>query len=86
MAEIVKASILEMELIHKQIEMEKIELEQALALSLLVEEERLEMCREDAKQCSESTEDDKNYYREDFKNSSVTGSKEVRRYCFLGFS
>jgi hypothetical protein len=50
MAKIVRSSLLEMELVHKQEAMEVLELEQALAMSLLAEEERLEMCREEAKQ------------------------------------
>ena len=77
MAAIVKASLLEMELIHKQEEMERMELEQALALSLLVEEERLEMAREEAKQSASTEMEDKNFYRDDFKDSAVTGAKNV---------
>lgn len=77
MAAIVKASLLEMELIHKQEEMERMELEQALALSLLVEEERLEMAREEAKQSASTEMEDKNFYRDDFKESAVTGAKNV---------
>lgn len=76
MAAIVSASLLEMELIHKQEELERLELEQALALSLLVEEERLEMVREEAKQDACNEMDDKSFYRDDFKESAVTGSKE----------
>ena len=67
-----------MDLIHKQEEVERMELEQALALSLLVEEERLEMVREEAKQVASSEMEDKSFYRDDFKDSAVTGSKEVR--------
>jgi hypothetical protein len=42
-------SLLELDLIHKQEEMEQLELEQALALSLLAEEERLRKARVEAK-------------------------------------
>lgn len=83
MAEIVRASILEMDLIHKQEEIERMELEQALALSLLVEEERLEILREEAKELATSSIDDKSFYRDDFKDSTVTGSKEVRIHVVL---
>jgi hypothetical protein len=47
-----RESLLELEMIHKQEEMEQLELEQALALSLLAEEERLRRARVEAKNSS----------------------------------
>lgn len=40
---VLKQSLLDMELLHKQEELEQIELEQALAISLAIEEERLRL-------------------------------------------
>jgi hypothetical protein len=82
LADIIRSSLMEMELIHKQEQMEQMELEQALALSLLMEEERLEMLREEAKSVA-STADDKNYYRSDFKNSSVSLPKQVKHFNYI---
>ena len=83
-AEILRSSLLEMELIHKQQMVEQLELEQALALSLMVEEERLEMARSEAKAEESSSSDDKNYYRQDFKDSHISPSKEeVKKTIFF---
>jgi len=47
--EAMDANLMEMELLHKREEMEQMELEQAIAMSLLLEEERLRMAKLEAK-------------------------------------
>lgn len=85
LADILRSSLLEMELIHKQQLIEQMELEQALALSLLAEEERLEMLRLEAKH--ESSSDEKDYsYRQDYKDSSVSTAKDEGRSSAAGRS
>eukprot|EP00968_Pinguiococcus_pyrenoidosus_P027368 scaffold7375_cov268-Pinguiococcus_pyrenoidosus.AAC.18 len=48
LAQAVSASLLEMELMHRQEHMEQMELEKVLAISLALEEERLRLAREEA--------------------------------------
>lgn len=48
-----------MELIHKQEEMEQLELEQALAMSLMAEEERIRRARIEAKNAPDESEDER---------------------------
>jgi hypothetical protein len=58
MAEILQQSLLELELYHRREAMEQLELEQALALSLLAEEERLERLRQEAKAVAAAAEEE----------------------------
>ena len=64
----VEQSILEMELIHKQEELEQLELEQALAMSLAIEEERLRLAELEAEQ---NFENESYYERKGDENQMV---------------
>lgn len=55
---IYRESLLELEMIHKQEEMEQLELEQALAMSLIAEEERLRRARIEAKNAPDDDEEE----------------------------
>lgn len=55
---IYRESLLELELIHKQEELEQLELEQAMAMSLLAEEERLKQARYDVKNTPDDEEEE----------------------------
>lgn len=55
---IYRESLLELEMIHKQEELEQLELEQALAMSLMAEEERLKQARIEVKCCPDDDEDE----------------------------
>mmetsp|Transcript_27387 Transcript_27387/g.51188 ORF Transcript_27387/g.51188 Transcript_27387/m.51188 type:complete len:360 (+) Transcript_27387:110-1189(+) len=55
---IYRESLLELEMIHKQEELEQLELEQALAMSLMAEEERLKQARMEVKNSPDDDEEE----------------------------
>ena len=58
MESIYRESLLELEMIHKQEELEQLELEQALAMSLMAEEERLKQARLEVKNSPDDEDED----------------------------
>jgi hypothetical protein len=62
-------SLLELELMHRQEELEQLELEQALAMSLMAEEEKIKMIRQEAKLSAQERDNES-----DSKSSGITSA------------